>query len=1100
MVLLSRLDLARLAQSGFTSPLPMSPATSVAPGSLLQTLLDVSLSGVILFRPVFGVDSSTIEDLAYVRLNVAAQRMLELPECPAETFLTLYPNTIETGIFAFYRDTFLAGTPGRYDVNYQHDGLDNYFQLAALRHGELLVVSFSDTADQPRTQVEIALREAQAREQAALAEAEVQRGELQRLFEQAPVAMAVLQGPQHVVQHANPAVLRMWGRTATQTFGRPLLDVLPEIAGQGFEEQLDGVLATGEPYEAKEMPGLIDRGGRRDTVYLNFVYYPQLDADGRVGGITVLATEATEQVLARQQLQQLNQELEARVAARTQEAEDAAQHLRHVTESLPSTSFTVNQAGEIQYMSSQWYAYTGMAPGTVTTYDWHQLVHPDDLPSIAREFGAALAEGRPWRYEFRLRGASGSYRWFASQGLPEPLAEPEAEAAQRPRLWFGSNLDIDDLKQAQHEVEERDSRLRDLLVQSPAMIGATTGPDHRYAFTNPGYDVLVGHRARLGVPVAECFPEVVEQGFIDLLDAVYRSGEPYVGHETPLEFRPPGGVPTLHYLDFTYQPVRDELGRTTGVQAFSIDVTDRVLVRQQNEALQAKVLAAAQRQAEERETFYQIFEQTPAALCIQRGPEHRYEYVNPAYQALFPDRQFVGHTVAEALPEVVGQGFKDLLDGVYRTGETFQGQELPVSLAATAQATERTIYFNFSYQAYREGGEIVGISTFAYDVTEQVLARQQREAQRQRLHRLFMQAPAAICILDGPDLVYELVNPSFHELLPGRELVGKPILEALPEIADHVAYRTFREVYATGNTHRESGICVPFARPIDGELEDRYFNYIQQARFDEYGQIDGVLVFAFEVTQQVRAQQHAERLNEDLSVVNEQLVRTNADLDTFIYTASHDLKSPITNIEGLLLALSEELPEEARSAEPVPYLFELMQGAVERFKLTIEQLSDIIKLQQAQQQPVETIDLEAVIESVRLDLAPLLAASEAQLTVAISERPTVRFAPRNLRSIVYNLLSNAVKYRHPDRVPVVQVRCRPGATGTTVLEVEDNGLGLSDEQQTRLYGMFQRLHNHVEGSGIGLYTVKKIVDNVGGSISVRSRPGVGTTFEVTLPA
>ena len=142
------------------APTAPVPPDSAAPEGLLQTLLQVSLTGIILFRPVFSPDdAATIVDLAYVQLNPAAQRMLRLPECPADSFLTLYPKTIDTGIFAFYRDTFRAGTAGRHDVNYQHDGLDNYFQLAAQRHGELLVVSFSDTADQPRTAVEEALRQ-----------------------------------------------------------------------------------------------------------------------------------------------------------------------------------------------------------------------------------------------------------------------------------------------------------------------------------------------------------------------------------------------------------------------------------------------------------------------------------------------------------------------------------------------------------------------------------------------------------------------------------------------------------------------------------------------------------------------------------------------------------------------------------------------------------------------------------------------------------------------------------------------------------------------------------------------------------------------------
>jgi len=248
-----------------------------------------------------------------------------------------------------------------------------------------------------------------------------------------------------------------------------------------------------------------------------------------------------------------------------------------------------------------------------------------------------------------------------------------------------------------------------------------------------------------------------------------------------------------------------------------------------------------------------------------------------------------------------------------------------------------------------------------------------------------------------------------------------------------------------------------------------------------------------------RYQEELQAANAQITARNHELTRTNADLDTFIYTASHDLKAPITNIEGLLAALGRHLPEAARQAPPVPQLLQLMQEAVERFQRTIAQLTDLTRLQQAQQQPAESVDLAGLIEAVRLDLAPVLAAAGAQVVVAVADCPTVRFAPQHLRSIVYNLLSNAVKYRHPDRPPVVRVRCRPGAAGTVVLEVEDNGLGLSEGQQARLFGLFQRLHTHVEGTGVGLYMLKRIVDNADGTIAVRSQLGLGTTFTITLP-
>ena len=138
----------------------------------------------------------------------------------------------------------------------------------------------------------------------------------------------------------------------------------------------------------------------------------------------------------------------------------------------------------------------------------------------------------------------------------------------------------------------------------------------------------------------------------------------------------------------------------------------------------------------------------------------------------------------------------------------------------------------------------------------------------------------------------------------------------------------------------------------------------------------------------------------------------------------------------------------------------------------------------------------ALVETIRLDAAAEL--GEVRLHVDVAGCPTLAFAPKSLRSIVYNLLSNAAKYRHPDRPAEVQLRCRTSA-GAVVLEVADNGLGLSERQQSQLFRMFRRLHDHVPGSGIGLYMVKRIVENVGGTVTVHSAPGVGSTFTLSPP-
>jgi PAS domain S-box-containing protein len=240
-----------------------------------------------------------------------------------------------------------------------------------------------------------------------------------------------------------------------------------------------------------------------------------------------------------------------------------------------------------------------------------------------------------------------------------------------------------------------------------------------------------------------------------------------------------------------------------------------------------------------------------------------------------------------------------------------------------------------------------------------------------------------------------------------------------------------------------------------------------------------------------------DQAQQELQENNEQLTRANVDLDNFIYTASHDLRAPITNIEGLLQALQAELPAGGGDGQQVSFIMGLMQDSVERFKKTIEHLTEVIKLQKENDQPKAMVGLAEVVQAVSLDLAPLLDETGATVEVDVAAFPMVSFAEKNLRSIIYNLLSNALKYRAPDRVPRVRISCR--AEGRyAVLAVADNGLGLKPDYRGKLFIMFQRLHDHVEGSGIGLYMVKKIVENSGGRIEVSSQEGVGSTFSVYL--
>ncbi len=162
---------------------------------------------------------------------------------------------------------------------------------------------------------------------------------------------------------------------------------------------------------------------------------------------------------------------------------------------------------------------------------------------------------------------------------------------------------------------------------------------------------------------------------------------------------------------------------------------------------------------------------------------------------------------------------------------------------------------------------------------------------------------------------------------------------------------------------------------------------------------------------------------------------------------------------------------------------------------TIADLSEITRLQKQSDQPTEPVDLAAVIQEVLLDIAPAVEKANAQVLIDVEPCLSIRFAPKNLRSVVYNLLSNAVKYRDPQRPPILQISCE-AAEGYQIFTVADNGMGMDLSGDTKLFGMFQRLHDHVEGTGVGLYIVKKVIENAGGRIDVESEVGRGSTFRV----
>lgn len=241
-------------------------------------------------------------------------------------------------------------------------------------------------------------------------------------------------------------------------------------------------------------------------------------------------------------------------------------------------------------------------------------------------------------------------------------------------------------------------------------------------------------------------------------------------------------------------------------------------------------------------------------------------------------------------------------------------------------------------------------------------------------------------------------------------------------------------------------------------------------------------------------QQHV--LRETLQAQNAELARTNRDLDSFVYAASHDLKQPVYNLGGLFT----ELKHGARFDDPeASLMLGMADEALDQLTETVQALAEVVQVQrEAEQLPPEPVQLQTLTEEVIRSLAAPTGPVAPSWELDFTALPAVVTRRAHLRSVLYNLLSNAVKYAHPTRPAHIRVATEL-KQGLPVLMVQDNGLGIDLERHGReLFQLFRRFHDHAPGSGIGLYLVQRLVERAGGRLEVESEVGRGTTFWIYL--
>lgn len=409
--------------------------------------------------------------------------------------------------------------------------------------------------------------------------------------------------------------------------------------------------------------------------------------------------------------------------------------------------------------------------------------------------------------------------------------------------YFGTIQDITNEMRGRMDVEQSERRFRSIIEESPIATCLFVGKEMRIEVAN---DIMLSYWGKdysvFGMPLVEALPELVGQPFLDILDRVYTTGIAHSDIEAEAQLVQ-NGLLVTRYFDYTYKPLKDERGNVYAIMDVAVDVTHKVLSDRKL------------RRSEKR--FRTIVEQSPVAIGLLKGKDMVIETGNDLiFNFWGKKRSVTGKPLIEALPEIEGQEFINLLNEVYTSGKAHHGFDTLAKLEHNGELQDR--YFDFSYSPLRdENNKITGVLVLANDVTARRENMIKLAESEEKFRTVLNSAPAAMAVFKGRDLVIDVANKAFLEAIDrGENILGKHLFDVMPEIIGQKSIDLIHQVFDTGEKIHSYGRQVNIMRK--GFLTSSYYNVSYSPIFDIDGNVDAVLDVAIDVTETIKARQAIE--------------------------------------------------------------------------------------------------------------------------------------------------------------------------------------------------------------------------------------------------
>jgi signal transduction histidine kinase/CheY-like chemotaxis protein len=485
-------------------------------------------------------------------------------------------------------------------------------------------------------------------------------------------------------------------------------------------------------------------------------------------------------------------------------------------------------------------------------------------------------------------------------------------------------------------------------------------------------------------------------------------------------------------------------------------------------------------------TAMRLLLSTGHPMFIWWGPE-LIQFYNDAYRrSIGPERHpsAIGQRGRECWAEIwdiIGPQIELVMAG---KGYTWHENQL---VPITRGGKREDVYWTYSYgpiddpsAPHGDGGVLVVCT----ETTEHVLAEQRMKAAEGRWRALFAQAPGFVAILSGPEHVFEFANPGYVTLVGGRDIIGKRMRDALPEVEAQGFVALLDDVYGTGEPHAGVATPVSLTRSARSDEQQLYLDFVYQPIRDSHGAVTGIFVSGYDVTDRVLT---SARLRDE-----------DRRKDEFIAMLGHELRNPLAAIQNA----GELLTRTSLSAES-RLVGELLARQVTQLGRLVDDLLDVSRITQGRiELHRERLDLDEAIRTAIESVQPQLAAKQHEIVVTAG-RGAVEVDGDRARIVqaIGNVLGNAAKYTDPHGRIDVSLRVEGRAA---VIEIKDNGMGIAATLLPRIFELFVQGDRAADrsqgGMGIGLSVVRRLVEMHGGEVSAFSAGvGNGSTFQIRLP-